>query len=226
MVSNVTTPSPGHTLPYAHPGTHGRASSYRRAAVLLLAIALPTLTLVWHLRAQHTRQRTAARVVAALGGQSRVQTDSTWHKLTPPRLRRYFDRLRAVTLAPHPPLDAGSLAALAQARSIRDLDCSLVPLSDADLATLTPLADLRTLSLEATVLTDAAAPTLARFRKLERLDLRDTNLSDQSVPTLATLTTLRDLRIAGTAITPAGERHLRAALPTCTIDGVTPPTSR
>lgn len=74
------------------------------------------------------------------------------------------------------------------------------------------------LYLQGRVVADADLAMFAPLPNLATLDLTNTAVGDAGLPHLKRLTSLKQLKLAGTRITPAAAADLRAALPNCRVD--------
>ena len=212
-----TQPRNVETLSYADPSVRGGRNRMIRLVMVLLAIALPAGVGIWRISVAHGRQQQLVTALNSISARMTVETDSIWHKVTPARYRKYFDRVRMIDLSGCASSRV-QLKLAAEAGSVREVNLSTQPVVDPELSELAGMTSLRVLRLEGGHITDVSAPVLASLGNLQMLDVRDTGLTDAAVPWLSRLTMLRDLRIEGTQITRAGVKRLRAALPECAMD--------
>jgi outer membrane protein assembly factor BamB len=106
---------------------------------------------------------------------------------------------------------------------LRQLDMSLLGISDESLVHLQPLKKLERLELlysegfGGTNLTNGGMATLGSLSQLKYLNLVGAKISDQGLAQLAPLKTLEYLQITNTPVSDDAIKHLQAALPGCRI---------
>lgn len=119
--------------------------------------------------------------------------------------------------------DAGLAHLQSFAETLRELDLSLLPLTDAGMVHLQPLKKLQRLDVLYSVgflgpkLTDASADSLVSLTKLRSLNLTGATLTDAGLSRLHGLHELTSLRLVHTEVTESGIDGLKAALPQCNV---------
>ncbi len=130
---------------------------------------------------------------------------------------RGLTRLKSLMLVETLVGDAG-LTQLRGLPGLERLGVSGTQTSDAGLVALAPaLQNATWLCLCNTKVTGAVLPHLARLEHLQTLHLGNATLGDEDLPQLYGLENLKELRLAGTAATPAGILELQRQMPSVKI---------
>ncbi len=123
-----------------------------------------------------------------------------------------------------PDVDDAALEPIGNMAMLTDLQIGGVKISDAGVSHLRNLANLEHLALSGDKITDAGLAHLQNLSNLTSLELAWGEITDAGLQQLTTLRKLTNLSLYMTKVSQAGIRSLRAALPTCYIDG--PPESQ
>jgi Leucine-rich repeat (LRR) protein len=122
-------------------------------------------------------------------------------------------------------IDGSQLTSLKKLRRLTLLSLATTPLDDEGAANLAALSQLTNLDLSRTLITDAAVAHLAELPNLETLSLRQTDLTDACVESLRKMKQLKSLDLSDTYVTIDAIYRLMKALPNCTVEPSTDPSS-
>jgi len=126
--------------------------------------------------------------------------------------------VRSINLSETLITDAG-LVHLAKLPNIRRLFLYGTKVTDKGLPHLKGLVSLETLCLDETRVSDEGLENIRGLKALEVLHLRSRlPVSDRSIPLIIRFEKLRELKVAGTKITPEGLERLKRKLPDCRIE--------
>ena len=134
---------------------------------------------------------------------------------------KVFERVVGVELQGTEINDA-DIAQLSGLTNLKYLHLDGTAVTDAGLANLAALVNLDTLSLDDTKVTDVGLAHMTKLANLEALSLEATEVTDAGLAQLRGLTKLRVVYVTGTSVTEKGIEELKAALPGCEIENISP----